>query len=270
MNEVPYGKLIGKIGDNEPFIIGANLEISASASGKLDLAVNDHYFPDNSGAYEVTITDPTLYDDFNNPAFEGTFDQERWAAFGALGQIEQHDGKMVYTLKPSEPGVHAFWLSPTQPQPWTLDRFHSIEAKLRLSSETETITGGFESFALGLIAPLTNNRELTPHCFIGRDEMVYVKCNVYIWDSTRQNTEVSYQAYVNRTTLNSEHTVRIDIDPEVNVTFSIDGQQFDSYRPPEADEVKDGPFYPRIWIYSTTQNSIKGYLDDVRIGQVGS
>ncbi len=56
MNDVGYGVLIGRIGGGEPFKIGTNREILASVSGKLDLAVNDHYSPDNSGVYEATIT----------------------------------------------------------------------------------------------------------------------------------------------------------------------------------------------------------------------
>lgn len=55
MNEAPYGKLIGRIGENEPFEVGANLETSASTSGNLSLAVNDHAHGDNMGAYKVKI-----------------------------------------------------------------------------------------------------------------------------------------------------------------------------------------------------------------------
>ncbi len=65
MSEVPYGKVIARTqypvgiswaAFSEPFEVGANLETSAPDSGKLSLAVNDHFFDDNTGAYEVVIT----------------------------------------------------------------------------------------------------------------------------------------------------------------------------------------------------------------------
>jgi hypothetical protein len=48
--------LIGRIGTNPAFEIGAGTSFAAASSGELDLGVNDNYFPDNSGAWTVTVT----------------------------------------------------------------------------------------------------------------------------------------------------------------------------------------------------------------------
>jgi|GEM_PF-2476729 len=57
LNDEPYGALIGKIGNGEPFLIGSSLGLKASQDGTLQLAVNDNliYYEDNSGSYFVTI-----------------------------------------------------------------------------------------------------------------------------------------------------------------------------------------------------------------------
>ena len=50
------GGLIGKVGNSAPFPIGNNRNaITMPATGRLMLAVNDDNYPDNSGAYRVTI-----------------------------------------------------------------------------------------------------------------------------------------------------------------------------------------------------------------------
>ncbi|MQA29986.1 MAG: hypothetical protein GEU82_09130 [Luteitalea sp.] len=53
----PVGALIGRIGNSAPFLIGANNQpMTMPVAGRLMLGVNDDHFPDNSGAYSVTIT----------------------------------------------------------------------------------------------------------------------------------------------------------------------------------------------------------------------
>lgn len=51
------GALIGRIGNGDPFLIGANQEpIQVRGTGRLFLGVNDDVLVDNSGAYHVTVT----------------------------------------------------------------------------------------------------------------------------------------------------------------------------------------------------------------------
>lgn len=61
--ELPVGALIGRIGNGEPFAIGAHKSaIPMPASGELRLGVNDDYLADNGGAFRVTILDTTVAD----------------------------------------------------------------------------------------------------------------------------------------------------------------------------------------------------------------
>lgn len=53
----PVGALIGRVGNGQAFIIGANTQpITMPASGRLMLGVNDDQFADNSGTFQVTVT----------------------------------------------------------------------------------------------------------------------------------------------------------------------------------------------------------------------
>lgn len=53
MRGVGFGTLIGRIGNGEPFRVGSHLEMAATSSGDLYLAVNDSDFSDNSGAFTI-------------------------------------------------------------------------------------------------------------------------------------------------------------------------------------------------------------------------
>jgi Ca2+-binding EF-hand superfamily protein len=50
------GALIGRIGDGAPFLIGDRTSITAPASGRLQLGVNDDHLADNRGDFEVTLS----------------------------------------------------------------------------------------------------------------------------------------------------------------------------------------------------------------------
>lgn len=53
----PAGALIGRVGNGAPFHIGPNKDaIAMNGGGRLQLGINDDHFPDNKGAYSVTIT----------------------------------------------------------------------------------------------------------------------------------------------------------------------------------------------------------------------
>lgn len=51
----PAGALIGRIGDSNPVVIGERRTFRAPRSGRLYLGINDDYFDDNTGQYNVMI-----------------------------------------------------------------------------------------------------------------------------------------------------------------------------------------------------------------------
>jgi hypothetical protein len=51
----PGGELYGKLGNGVPFPIGTHLRTTVDAGGRLFLKVNDHFFDDNGGSFNVII-----------------------------------------------------------------------------------------------------------------------------------------------------------------------------------------------------------------------
>jgi hypothetical protein len=49
------GLLIGRVGNGQPFAIGANADITMPANGRLYLGINDDYPGDNSGNFVVQM-----------------------------------------------------------------------------------------------------------------------------------------------------------------------------------------------------------------------
>lgn len=54
--DFPHAALMGRIGeDGTPFLIGTEAEISAQADGRLYLGINDGFFEDNGGRFDVLV-----------------------------------------------------------------------------------------------------------------------------------------------------------------------------------------------------------------------
>jgi hypothetical protein len=51
----PAGALVARFGDSAPVLVGGNRTLRASRGGRLYLGVNDDYWDDNTGQYNVTV-----------------------------------------------------------------------------------------------------------------------------------------------------------------------------------------------------------------------
>jgi hypothetical protein len=59
LSGAPLGAVIGRVGDNRPFLIGSYFQFPSENAGELFLAVNDCCdINDNSGSFSVTISKP--------------------------------------------------------------------------------------------------------------------------------------------------------------------------------------------------------------------
>ncbi|MCJ7568123.1 MAG: hypothetical protein MUO58_11350 [Anaerolineales bacterium] len=56
MDAVSHAALIGRIGDNQPFLVGENFRHKVGETGQLFLGINDVDLYDNSGFLEVEVT----------------------------------------------------------------------------------------------------------------------------------------------------------------------------------------------------------------------
>ena len=207
--------------------------------------------------------DPTVYDNFNNPANEGSYDKGLWRLWADQDQVAQQDGAMVFRQqgKPNEGADLAAFKYYEIP----LDRPTFFEARLMLDPDVNAGNVHLELYT-----------ELSP------DEEWYTACSISNWEGEasggclseaipyRQEGS-SYESEWVPVQLGSWHTVRTEVDP-ATMTFSyfIDGQFVGSHTPLDADRLKEARFTLLIGIYAHSADALTGYVDDVRVGPVGA
>ncbi|TEU14548.1 MAG: hypothetical protein E3J21_15510, partial [Anaerolineales bacterium] len=124
--------------------------------------------------------DTTVYDNFNNPAFDGGINTGLWEAQPSPpGRIGQQNGVMVLTHWPSL-GDEAAHIIPIRSRSLKLDQLEFVEAKLLLSSEA--VEGEYGDVALGLEPDLSDGRYLRIECSVHRAS---INCAIFTSDGSR-------------------------------------------------------------------------------------
>jgi formylglycine-generating enzyme required for sulfatase activity len=204
--------------------------------------------------------DTTVYDNFNNPAFDGGWNVGLWTSrtgFPGNTTIEQKNGILMISRWSPHSGI----LRAVRPLGWTIDKLGFVEAKVMLDVNIEASIG---SAGIGID---TSNWWL--FCEIsGRRQDVYALANCKTDESdavygaySANGFEVQYDTW---------HTVRFEINPDTAaISFFIDDQQIGSYIPTAPETFKETPFSLLVDAYSKDGGLVTGYFDDVRVGQFG-
>jgi len=203
--------------------------------------------------------DPLVYDNFNNPANEKSYDQERWLK-GGEGEISQQTGAMVFTqngLANQGTGLDAM-----QYADFALDQPIFFEARLMLGSPS---TEG--SVNLNLMTDSEADVFWQSTCMI---ENIQGEVSTTCWETNHSAptpNQENYTSSIMPVELNSWHTVRMEVVPSTMTwTYFIDGQSVGSNMPLAADKLKKAKFKFSIGVYASTTDEVVGYVDDVRIG----
>jgi hypothetical protein len=208
--------------------------------------------------------DPTVYDNFNNPANEGSYNKDLWEAswWPLAGQFAQQDGVMMITQRgqPSD----ATDVTACRYNGISLDRPTFFEAKLMLSPGVNT-----SNVHLDLFTKLLSHENWYSECGINNwDGIVVAECFEGI---SYDNHWHRYRSEAVPVSLGSWHTVRMEIDP-ATMTFSyfVDGRSVGSHTSDQADRLKKASFRLEIGVYTgpgaISEDVLTGYVDDVRIG----
>lgn len=201
--------------------------------------------------------DPTVYDNFNNVANDGSFNQNLWGWWaGAANKEEQKSGELVITHKPGtsddKTGLFA-----KKYENFSFKQLNFFEAKILL--QESSTTGNVQ------IHMYSNNPEWWAECLVHRYSTgIFTSCI-----STKWPTEsFDYQTEFIQTDFNQWNTVRMEINPETSeFSFYINGQFAGSYIPAEAERLKSSRFTFSIGTWSQ-DGIIVGHIDDVRIGRL--
>jgi len=208
--------------------------------------------------------DPTVYDNFNNPADEGSYNKDLWEPWGWWGQdgqvayqVAQQNGVLIVTQEGEEPGP-CIRLGARKYNDVRLNTPTFFEAELMVSPDKfagdvrlqlhADLPGGKWWLSCGSI-----------HGYYG------ALCN----DGLSRPIEEGhwYDVGSRPVDLGTWHTFRIEVDPAtMTFTYYIDGQMAGSHVPVDAEELKKGIFDLVIGVCG---GEVTGYIDDVRIGQTG-
>lgn len=196
--------------------------------------------------------DPTVYDNFNNPAFDGSFNKSQWRLWlDPPNQIAQQDGILVASQ--SGKNLNTSLLA----RKYDFVSFDSpifFEAKLMLDPENHS-SGNVQ---LKLAADL----------FLGGDRWFFSECAIdsNAWANCYDGL---YNVGGKQVEYGTWHTFRIEFDPTtMTFTYYIDGELSGSHVSAYAEELKRAKFAPTVGIWNTGNDPLTGYIDDVRFGQL--
>jgi len=203
--------------------------------------------------------DPTVYDNFNNPANDGSFNQSQWKYWSdPPNQIAQQDGILVLTQDGEKPGQGTRLLAHKY-YGVMLNTPTFFEARLMMSPNKHA-----GNVQLHLNAdPPPGEEGWFSECHINDDGWAYCFDTVWPWqeghgyDVGEKSVAVGYGTW---------HTFRIEVDPAtMTFTYYIDGQMAGSHVPVDAEMLRKASFKLAIGVYG---GEVTGYIEDVRIGPV--
>ena len=201
----------------------------------------------------TTKADPALYDDFNDPAFDGKWNAELWTNSDDT-PVKQEGGVLVISRQSGRGGLDV-----SRPRAWTIDQIGFIEAELKLDSDIEASEWG--DVYVGTTG-LLDESQWWAVCYIlgkqGGQGSATAGCNASNYEGN--SISVPYDSW---------HTVRLEINPDTAVmSFFIDGQQIDSFVPAEPEVLGNAAFNVFVGVWSLGGGLVTGYVDDVRIGRL--
>lgn len=216
--------------------------------------------PTNTPVPTPTIDADPMYDDFNNPAYNGKFNNELWEynrdnTDGTKTIFNQQDGILEVSREAEGIGT----ITTISPRSWTIGQIGFIEAKMMLDSNIKALDGGnVHTVFSGNI----NGSDWYSVIYIGGGQG---NSDALIgFDTADYNGEsVPSVAY------NSWHTVRFEINPETAVISAfVDGKKLDETVHSNPEAFKQSDFKIAIGVYSYGGGLVTGYIDDVRIGTI--
>lgn len=191
--------------------------------------------------------DPMVYDNFNNPANNGSYDKSRWTLrdLNPVCDVAQRDGAMVFKNTPPLESVECTLYIPEQVAATNLK---VLEFRAKISPD---FTGDSETVNIGI-----DNGTWWSQCSLRADSNGVIAALV---NSEGENRD--YDAAYDRWYL-----LRYEIDPDsFRQSCFVDNQLIKSFIPKNAAELKNKKF--NLWVHTWIRpnSSATILVDDVRI-----
>ena len=202
---------------------------------------------------------PYLYDDFNDPVYEGSYNHALWVSTNPTTfQAQQRNGVLVITngaISAEQGGG----LQMQHPSLRTIGQIQQYEARLRLGSDH---SGGYTVIEMYIGADNVNGHWWYTACSLGGavNQQITIGCRVCVPGNCEYETSVSaaHDAW---------YKTRIEIDPKTTaVRFYVDEQLVGSHVPVDADALRSAQFRSDVHGWNGDANTYATrYVDDVRI-----
>jgi hypothetical protein len=197
----------------------------------------------------------SLYDDFDDSAFEGEWNPELWEAWESISrcEVEQQEGILRFSCtEPDGSGLNALDYTEVP-----FGELGFIETRLRLDDEIQTNNGA-------VIVKLYTSLDSWAECgLVGgvESDAVHSYCGVYT------GGDVEYEVAGPLANYDTWRLVRLELNPETAaITFFVDGQRIGAYTPSEVEALKQAELTVELHIYFEEGTLITGYFDEVWIG----
>ena len=200
-------------------------------------------------------TDETLYDDFNDPQYDGGFDSQRWRV--GSGSFMQQGGMLVVSNE-----------VPSWQQPATLDavKYQSfrIEQPMSFEAELMSFNNPKSHVALMVGTELASVGNWWTACTLGDGVEERPQPVCYLSSGRVHDIYMAEGVSVDRGTL---HPFRIEVDSDdMRFTYFVDGRQIGSCAPDNSEELREASFWFSVGL--SGEELASGYIDDVRIGPI--
>jgi hypothetical protein len=221
--------------------------------------------PEPTATVQPTATidaDPAVFDNFENPANDGFFNQGQWRLSGNAPSpsVQQKDGELIFSDEGGQENTATVLVAKS---------FDGFEIKVPMYFEVDLMLS--PESGPGDISLTLYGLDISPDwfakCFVQFYDKHGANCMHASWD---EGVSGGYDAYYRNITPGDWHTFRIEIDPQtMEFTYYIDGAMSGRNIPRDAERLTGAKFQVVIGILKATPDQpVFGFVDNVRIGPI--
>jgi len=193
----------------------------------------------------------TIYDDFNDTAYDGNYQNKKWFLDSSAGNVFQQDGMLAIQVDSSKGNITS--LQAVSYHEFSIDSPMFFEAKLRVDAPQS-------GYVYMLIISPPSALRINTDCEAGGSNGATFGCGYH--------NNGSFEDYQHLTAdYGTWHTVRIEINPStMTITHYIDGTKIKLI---SAENLNTDKFTFEIGFYNDANNQVYvGFVDDVQIGKI--
>jgi hypothetical protein len=209
-------------------------------------------------------SDKYVYDDFETPEFEGSFDQIRWDSYGEeFGQIYQENGNLLILHEVSSEN-DKIGLDARAYREHLFEMPTFFEAALLLENPEQSDATCNGRISIGLFSNSVSEEYAGCNLEQSNGQAQFI-CQ--FMDESRDDT-VFHTGY-GLAKYDEWYRFRIEVYPStMTFAFLINDQIVGSYKPSNADELRSANYEFSLGVNGFHSGNLTGRIDNVKIGNI--